>query len=267
MSPKSKLPTAVLEMLETSSINLVKLDDRDLPTKGHGSGVLINYDKYIYLLTVTHNIGDGTRELQIPMKWTTKIDDSVQPIGRYLKSAMAGKAYEGMQDPMEVMENIDFSYCRYPYDEVPVFNKINKDTEKVQYSKRCTVFEKTAVEGPSTDAIYGFAGHTKPNVMRDDFSTEESFIRLTEFLVAYDLKYVGEEKTKYGMQYAFELPEGHSTEEATFKGCSGAPILDGDGKIVALVSCGLLPKSRIYGVPINQLMAIPLCDSMGLLPQ
>ena len=264
---KNKLSKELEEKLETSSINLVKLDDRKLPTQGHGSGCLLDFGKYRYLLTVTHNIGDGKKELQVPIKWDVVVTDSVKPIGKELVTLTAGTAFEGMKDPLDVMEDIDFSYCRYSFDEVPLFNKIDRDTEKVLATRPCTIFSEASVERPEEGKLYGFAGHTRAAVVKDELSAEERFLRLSEFRVASNLRFIGEEKTQYGLQYTFELPLGHPTDDKSFKGCSGTPIVDEQGKVVALVSCGSLSRSRIYGVPIKNYIAAILVDSLDLLPQ
>lgn len=264
---KNQLSKELEEMLETSSINLVKLDDRKLPTQGHGSGCLLDYGKYRYLLTVTHNIGDGKKELQIPLKWDLVVTDSVKPIGKNLNTLVAGSAFEGMKDPMDVMEDIDFSFCRYPFTEVPLFNKIDRNTEKVLATRPCTIFKETSVERPKEGQLYGFAGHTRPCVVKDELSAEERFLRLSDYRVASNLRFVGEEKTQYGLQYAFELPTGHPTDDKSFKGCSGAPIVDEHGRVVALVSCGSLTRSRIYGVPIKNYIAAIMVDSLDIITQ
>jgi hypothetical protein len=40
-----------------------------------------------------------------------------------------------------------------------------------------------------------------------------------------------------------------------FKGCSGAPILDSDGKLVALVCMGVPAVNSIYGVSVKRYKA------------
>lgn len=44
----------------------------------------------------------------------------------------------------------------------------------------------------------------------------------------------------------FKMPEKHPGHE-WFKGCSGAPIIGEDGKVVSLVSGGCIKNNEIYG--------------------
>ena len=67
-------------------------------------------------------------------------------------------------------------------------------------------------------------------------------------MVIYDgLKYVGTEDS----YYVFELPFEHPGHEF-FKGCSGAPILDSRGNIVALVCSGDIDRNAIIGISLNK---------------
>lgn len=266
----SNLPKKIREMLETSSVNLVKLDDKKRPAAGNGSGCLIDYNGKRYLLTVTHNIKKDAEspvprdepELQLPMKFDSSRGQMIlQPIGNNLVELTAGVTFDGMTDPLAGMKTTDLSYARYPFPDLPYFEKID-DNGTVLLSKPCTVFTELSIQEPNGQSVYGFAGHTKPGVLTDYRYAEERYVRETTFLTAFDLTYVGKEERKYGQQYAFQLPDGHSANDATFEGCSGAPIVDQEGKLVALVSNGDLSRSLIFGVPLKDYAAVLLCASL-----
>ncbi len=49
----------------------------------------------------------------------------------------------------------------------------------------------------------------------------------------------------------FKLPKNHPGHKI-FQGCSGAPIIGKDGKVVSLVSGGCLEQNEIYGCNLQK---------------
>jgi len=69
----------------------------------------------------------------------------------------------------------------------------------------------------------------------------------------------GFQQIVFPMEYLYEQDgfkvfrfEPKQTEEFYFKGSSGAPIIDSEGKLAGLISGGKLPEKLIYGVEIEK---------------
>ena len=70
---------------------------------------------------------------------------------------------------------------------------------------------------------------------------------VTQHRIYTDLKY----KEKQEDYYVFELPYEHPGDEH-FQGCSGAPIIDTKGNVVALVCSGDEDTNLIYGISLKK---------------
>jgi hypothetical protein len=103
------------------------------------------------------------------------------------------------------------------------------------------VFSVNDIGEPNNEIEYGFSGDIKPISMPDlnAFETTQHIYR--------GLKY---SRLENDMHY-FKLPEDHPGHEM-FKGCSGAPIIGEDGKVVSLVSGGCTINNEIYGCNLQK---------------
>ncbi len=93
---------------------------------------------------------------------------------------------------------------------------------------------------PSLTAIYAFAGEIKP-----EMHGPNSFA--TEMNVYPNLRFLHSE----GVFHVFKLPVDHPGHKS-FRGCSGAPIVDTERRVVALVSDGDETDGTIRGVAISR---------------
>ena len=92
------------------------------------------------------------------------------------------------------------------------------------------------ISEPNKETYYGFSGSVLPTLIQDQNTFE------TEHHIYHGLKY---DRLEDDMYY-FKMPEKHPGHEL-FEGCSGAPIIGEDGKVVSLVSGGCIKKNEIYG--------------------
>jgi len=140
------------------------------------------------------------------------------------------------------IDEIDFSYREVASDLVSYFQEISPSG--IILSERAReVFQPDFSLQPDTNEIYGFAGQVMPEI----FGTT----LVTEMRVYPGLKFVGTEDS----YYIFELPVPHPGHEH-FKGCSGAPIIDTKGNIVALVCHGDIDCNAIYGISLAKYKGI-----------
>jgi len=116
-------------------------------------------------------------------------------------------------------------------------------TGEIESERRRTVFREKCLTKPKLGIEYGFAGITMPS--RAPHPTSK--INIAGGIVRpYDrLTYHGDEN---GL-HLFKLPGEHPGHKF-FYGCSGAPIIDAKGYIVAFVS-GTTEQGLIRGFPAS----------------
>lgn len=221
-----------------SSAPLRRLDDHLLPT-GIASGCLLDYGGKRLLLTVEHATGDQKN-------WAIEIGYEK---GKGAKCYQLGAMNFLLRGTISTgnVDKIDFSYVEVPRDLVAYRQKLDP-SGNVMAEMPVEVFHTDTFIVPSKDERYGFAGHVKPNLQKQSSQTA----LMTEFKVYHDLSFVKKEDHFY----IFKLPMKYSGH-ADFKGCSGAPIIDTKGNVVALVCKGNAGSDEIYGIALKDYQ-IPL---------
>ena len=137
------------------------------------------------------------------------------------------------------MKNIDYAYTEIPVDIQPLYQLLTPKGPASEKLER-HIFTEQDISEPSTDSVYAFSGQVFPEIHGD-----VAFV--TQPTVYPGLKYVSSE----GPFHIFKLPVDHPGYEA-FSGCSGAPIVDIDEKVVALVCKGCEEDNTIYGVNLTR---------------
>jgi hypothetical protein len=100
------------------------------------------------------------------------------------------------------------------------------------------VFATNLSDGPDPTQIYAFAGQIKPEL-------HGSMAFVTDMIVCPGLRYLRSE----GEFHIFQLPVEHPGHQE-FKGCSGAPIVDVNKTLVAIVCDGDTSTNTIRGVSV-----------------
>jgi len=138
------------------------------------------------------------------------------------------------------INHVDFSYVQIPKHIESMFQHLTPSGECLVERKR-PVFSPTFQMRPKKEEIYAFSGQVKA----------EFVVGINELVTEHQtypgLKY---DRTDAGYHY-FKLPVEHPGHEY-FKGCSGAPILDTDNNIVALVCGGCTKTDEIYGIDLGK---------------
>jgi len=250
----------ILRKLRVSSVHLVNLDSDDQP-KGIASGCLLDCERSRLLITVAHAQQDGA-PLAIELGWDEGQRQVVyHKVSRLTTMEFSFKLPQGVETDtleatdIEINTNIDFAFAKIPITVSPLCQQLN-ESGKILASDSCTIWTMESITAPNPDQQYGFAGRTKPQLEKHAVVN----ILSTVFRVRYPLKFVGEQNGFY----VFLLPD-EKPSPGLFKGCSGAPIIDMDGHVVALHSASSRDRPLIYGVPLNQEKLAALCiESIGL---
>jgi hypothetical protein len=220
-----------LNRILLSSIPLRKVDDALLPV-GIASGCLIDYLGTRIVLSVFH----ATKK---DCNWAIEIKYE-QGKGTQLYRP-GGFHYIGeMKLGSAKINEVDFSYREVSSDLYSYFQEISP-SGAIGFEKAREVFKPDFSVQPNTTDIYGFAGQVLPEI-------HETFaLVITEMRVYPGLKFIRTEDP----YHVFELPVPHPGNEH-FKGCSGAPIIDTKGNVIALVCHGDIERNAIFGISLTK---------------
>lgn len=212
-----------------SSISLRQLGVDRMPID-FASGCLINYHGKRLILTVSHATkNEGNWAIEVRAE--NGIGTQVYQIGAMMFLEVGNINTGNIKD-------IDFSYATIPNDIAPYYHELNPQGQITTSIPREIQTLNFDIE-PDDSKKYGFSGTTM-------FSTDSWFL-FTENRLVFDMTYQGME----GDLYEFKLPKKHPGHKY-FKGTSGAPIMDDDGNVVALVCEGDVDEDLIYGISIRQ---------------
>jgi hypothetical protein len=216
--------------IELSSIPLRSFGSNNMPT-GCASACIFRYDTKRLLLTVFHATGNGA-DWGIQVGFDPEKGTAIQPLkGMYFLKSIKMHSSE--------IQDIDFAFVEIPNDIVPVSQQINPDTGTVLTEVSRLDSKISFNVQPSTSETYGFSGQVMAELKGNSL--------ITQLRTYTGLKYVGDEDDCH----VFELPFVHPGHEH-FQGCSGAPIIDTKGNVVALVCRGDVASNRLYGVSLQK---------------
>ncbi len=230
-----------------SSAPLCRLDESGNPSST-ASGALVNLYGKRLLLTVEHATGDfGDWAIQI--KYEPENGTMLYRIGamNFLKRADINTGE---------CKTVDFSYVEIPEKIAPIKQEIT-DSLEVIGGTTTEVLELKFPCKPSPYESYGFSGSIKSVLEQHS----DALILASEAQIYDGLKYL---ETRDGDVVVFSMPEIHPGH-SEFKGCSGAPIIDSKGTVIALLTGGCESKSEIYGLSLESYRAILELHSSGII--
>ncbi|MCL7931353.1 hypothetical protein [Halomonas llamarensis] len=216
-----------------SSVQLVRLNEKSLPA-GIASGCLIDYLGRRILLTVSHATGDqgnwAIQQKYVPGRGTCN----------YQLGAMNFLAKATLSNP--TLEDVDFSYVEVPSSFIAYRQEIEASDNSVKSEKPINVHSPSLLDEPDNSEEFGFCGMVMP-------SAENHFGQVYfggEIRVYDQLRFLRTEDD----YHFFKLPFSHPGHDH-FKGCSGAPIMDRSGRLVALVCGGCQHTSEVWGISVK----------------
>lgn len=216
-----------------SSVQLVRLDEQMLPCS-IASGCLIDYLGKRLLLTVYHATGDQGN-------WAIQ-KEYVQEKGTCIHQ-LGSMNFLAKATPSEPkLEAVDFSYVEVPTDFIAYRQEINVTTYSVETKTAITVHTPSLLDEPEKDQEFGFCGMVIPTLEKHSGQAY-----LGGDIRMYDQISFLRTKDNY---HFFRLPFSHPGHEY-FKGCSGAPVIDKSGRLVALVCGGCEKSNEIWGISLK----------------
>jgi len=214
-------------LIKYSSVQLRKLDEQGMPC-GIGSGCLLDFKQHRLLITVFH-VAEKSSDWCAQIKF----NDDVQQIEVLFLNEFS--FIGDFSSDKNSIKDVEFSFHPVKSDFKCYFHNRNWRGETLDITER-PVLSITDIGEPNKLTRYGFSGDIRPELIPD----QNSFI--TDHHIYHGLEY---DRTENDLHY-FKMPEDHPGHDF-FKGCSGAPIIGEDGKVVSLVSGGSLETNEIYG--------------------
>ncbi len=220
------------ELIKYSSVQLRKLNDDGIPC-GFGSGCILDFKKHRFLLTVFHVAEKSS-------KWCAQVrfNDEVQQLEVLFLNKFSYIA--DFSEDKKSINDVEFSFHPVRSDFISYFHNRNWKGETLELRER-PVFTVDTIGEPKKETSYGFSGDIQPTSFPDINAFE------TTQHIYHGLKY---DRSENNMHY-FKMPENHPGHE-WFEGCSGAPIIGEDGKVVSLVSGGSTKNNEIYGCNLQK---------------
>jgi hypothetical protein len=231
------------EIQVRTSIQVFMADKNNPKPQGFGSGCIINYLDRKFFVTVSHvtNLDGLTAMLETNQPFDER-GPILKPIGGICTfDLIQVKPDMNLNDFTEILEQgktLDIAFAEIK-DEIKLLQpEMDFGAFKVNASEKLEIYMDDATI-PTTEERYGFYGKIRPEY-------EGIILKMTPTL-KHSLTFHGEK----GNFYLFLAPQT-ITDKTDYAGCSGAPILDSTGKIVALTSAVLRNSRVIYGFKIQE---------------
>lgn len=218
-----------LEWVHLTSIPIRRLDPNDSPV-GTASACLINFRGRRFVLTVSHAVKMGSCDWVIDLGFDTRKGTEIYRPSSFLYLGELKRSAGEITD-------VDYCYAEVPLDVEPVYQHLTPRGPQSEKHAR-HIFNQSDLSEPSTKEVYAFSGEVHPE-------RHGTHAMLTQPTVYPGLRY----KRSEGSFHEFTLPVPHPGHES-FRGCSGAPIVDTRRRVVALVSSGDDTENIIYGVSL-----------------
>ena len=220
-----------LEWVPITSIPLKRLGPGESPF-GFASGCLVNYQGRRFILTVAHAVGLGSSD------WVIELGNDEERGAEFYRPACF--LYLGEMNPgTGEIGDVDYTWAEVPTNLESTFQLLTPFGPKSEKRRR-QVFDLATVGEPDANELYAFSGEIHPEI-------HASLGLVTEPVLYPGLRYIKSD----GPFYQFRLPVTHPGHES-FWGCSGAPIVDTNRRLVALVSSGDIPENVIYGIALSR---------------
>jgi hypothetical protein len=216
---------------------LCQLDDQARPC-GYASGCIVAHRNVRILITVSHAVGNqGDWALEVQWDSVRKAEQ-LQRLG-----AMGFIRRVTVKGKKSKASDVDFAYARVPYEVRPRLQVLSASGEILRNEEKKD-FTLSDIVTPSADESYAFWGLTEPNFYAGNLTrtVQEEF----------DMRYVGRAREDL---LEFQTHKPYPSYKP-YKGCSGGPVTDSQGRLVAIVVEGNKRKTGILGLDLMRYRSV-----------
>ena len=226
-----------------STIGLHHLNDKMQPD-GIASGCIINYLDKRFILTVAHAVASGG--------WALRLEITPNALQKYYRAQYTLISHgllniaaieRSEENPFDLMLNpklVDFAFTELPK-EYEVYDEYLDWNAKLKYYRPKHEYLTNLENIPEAGKCYSFYGETRLNINpgKKQIITTPKYVTNVQYLFSKDEFHI------------FQLPFT-VTDPKELKGCSGAPIFDENGVLVALVVGCYTNTNRLVGINLNK---------------
>ncbi len=238
-----------LDLMVLQSVELLVVRGKRMIPVSCGSGCIIRYRDKTFLLTVAHVTDfDNTSTCIVlnkqhedgrMMLYAVEPQNYFDDINIKFEKLSELKSFNEI--PQELIKTIDVSFCEIKEPLEIIQPEVDFGAIKVKKSFKAVIdLEKDSAE-PNQKNYYGFCGKIRHDPKPDVLS------RI--ITLKYDLKF---HRTRDKYYNLFLTPE-IITDSADFEGCSGAPILDNEGKFVGLAASVYTNSKVLLGITVKEI--------------
>jgi len=237
------------EILIRSSVQVYTMINKEENPSGFGSGFILKHKNRYFLITVFHVVKDEVEtflETNLPPKESNQM---LQPIGGIysfnLLKASPDITIEGLEELLtKPGEIIDIAFAEYFPEKMGPLLQRELDFGSFKVEKGIKVFiDENHIGTPDANNTFGFFGNIKHDYKGMSLISTPKLVN--------DLKY---HKT-FGDFHKFKLKKVTKTKEE-FQGCSGAPIIDSLGNMVAIACKVATGSNLVYGFSISKCLEL-----------
>ncbi len=243
MEEDKNYPKTAPELMVRASIQILMADKENPKPEAFGSGCILEHRKRFFLISVRHvtDYDDLTTFLETNLPPDEK-GAWIKPIGGLcyfdLFQVSDATSINEFEDLLQNGQTLDVTFAEIKENMELIQNEIDFGAFKVSAGHK-VILDSRDIDLPSKEENYGFHGRVKHQY--------EGFYLKMENTVKYNLKYHRTDKHFH----IFLAPE-IIKDAIDYQGCSGAPIIDSQGKLVALACKVRIPSKMIYGFSIQE---------------
>jgi hypothetical protein len=238
---------SALDLMVVKSVQLIVGKGNNIDPVSFGSGCIVKYRESHLLITVAHVTGyEDTATCIVTNQPPENKHSKLYCVGtmnyfdEYTSKNLILADIQGLDDLLKgFVETIDFGYCELKDQFEIIQPELNFGFHKVEKSFKMYIDLDAESDTPSKENFYGFCGNIRHNKTQS--------ILQSSITLKYDLRY---HRTK-GRIHMFLAPDV-ITDVDDYKGCSGAPILDNHGKLVALAVAVVSNSKIVLGLSIHE---------------
>lgn len=234
-------------LLARSTVHLLIVEPTTVEPKGFGSGCFVHYKERIFLLSVAH-VTDLSG-LQTCIETNQPPADNTMPlygpgtmayVDEYRVKVPLLESVASIEDILgDRIETLDVTFCEVKDFNPTMFLQPALDNGQIKIDAGQKIVLSLAEAGaPHRKGEYSFCGRIKQKIVGRRIESAVTF--------KFKLKYQG----TGGRFHRFIVPQLIDLEE--YEGCSGAPILDTDGRLVALVCKVKTGTQLLYAFSIEE---------------
>ena len=229
---------SIIERIIKSSLFLVDYNKPNERTDGYRSGFVGKLiDKY-YLLSVVHKLNDGNNvcvwNFEKFYDFESKLLPALNPITIKVHYSTLDEARnisaEAFIKSLENAEEVDFYHSEINFQDDLIQNELFIDDHKIEKSKK-NIIDLNELSDISKDKIYGFYGYRN--------HTNNGMVISSEGFLVYPINYNSENN-----DFIYFETNHKNAQKGDYEGLSGAPILDEDGKLIAIFT-GYIPNYHL----------------------